>query len=162
MVTDSSACQPVPGQKATSNGHISKLTVDINFGFTSCRIIRASNMSPFIWEKKEIDVECFLLLCFRTSSLSCTLRHIVMIKWSMSFRHCLLCSSSRIISCFPNNSLHFHLLFGDLVTQKSRVASLRNEADKGEQERLRISRTKYEEIVLIEKLYWPVLAFYPL
>lgn len=37
------------------------------------------------------------------------------------------------------------------------MASPRNEADKGEQERLRISRTKYEEIVLIEKLYWPVL-----
>lgn len=38
----------------------------------------------------------------------------------------------------------------------------RNEADKGEQERLKNSRTKYEEIILIEKLYWLVLAFYPL
>ena len=58
--------------------------------------------------------------------------------------------------------MHFRLLVGDIVTQKIREASLRNEADKGEQGRLRISRTKYEEIVLTEKLYWPVLALYPL
>ena len=57
MVTNSRTRQPVPGQKTSPNGHVTELTVDIDLGLASGRVIGACNVSPFIYENKENEFD---------------------------------------------------------------------------------------------------------